>query len=185
MILTTGSLHGLAMKVQSGDLGSKETGQDFLDALLVTLPSDLQGSSLQELIDWLREQGESAMAGLALPDLMPDGMVMADLPAVASDSADMLNWIIHSRQNMVAEPGTEAEAGTAASGTVFEGLLTEGEDLQLEANSPLRVPVRHSEFGQAVGERLIWMVRNDSQTAKIRLDPPSLGPLEIDRKSVV
>src|SRR5690625_3881559 len=141
MILTTGSLHGLAMKVQSGDLGSKETGQDFLDALLVTLPSDLQGSSLQELIDWLREQGESAMAGLALPDLMPDGMVMADLPAVASDSADMLNWIIHSRQNMVAEPGTEAEAGTAASGTDFEGLMTEGEYDRLEANSPYLVSV--------------------------------------------
>lgn len=42
-----------------------------------------------------------------------------------------------------------------------------------------RVPVRHPEFGQAVGERLLWMVRNGLQEAKIRLDPPHLGQLEI------
>ncbi len=34
-------------------------------------------------------------------------------------------------------------------------------------------------FGAAVGERMIWMVRNDVQEARIQLNPRELGPLEI------
>jgi flagellar hook-length control protein FliK len=34
-------------------------------------------------------------------------------------------------------------------------------------------------WGEALGERLVWMVRGDAQQARLRLDPPDLGPLEV------
>lgn len=40
-------------------------------------------------------------------------------------------------------------------------------------------PVNSPGFGQAVGERVVWMVRNEVQQARIQLNPPGLGPLEV------
>lgn len=74
------------------------------------------------------------------------------------------------------------EAGREVAEQTFRPLLqtaAAGAPEGTEPESQLRVPVRHPEFGQAVGERLMWMVRNEMQEAKIRLDPPHLGPLEI------
>lgn len=78
-------------------------------------------------------------------------------------------------------PEAGHEAPAAAVEQTFRPLLQAAAAGEPEAapEPQLRVPVRHPEFGQAVGERLVWMVRNEVQEAKIRLDPPHLGPLEI------
>ncbi len=63
---------------------------------------------------------------------------------------------------------------------------------QSTATASLRVttPVGQPGFTQAVGEQVTWMVRNEVQSARVQLDPPDLGPLEItvslrdDRASV-
>lgn len=63
---------------------------------------------------------------------------------------------------------------------------------QSAATASLRVatPVGQPGFTQAVGEQVTWMVRNEVQSARVQLDPPDLGPLEItvslrdDRASV-
>lgn len=34
-------------------------------------------------------------------------------------------------------------------------------------------------FGAAVGERIVWMARHDTQEARLQLNPPELGPLEV------
>ena len=34
-------------------------------------------------------------------------------------------------------------------------------------------------WGQAVGERLLWMVKGDQQVAELKITPPNLGPLEV------
>lgn len=43
----------------------------------------------------------------------------------------------------------------------------------------VRTPVSQPGFGQAVGERVLWMARNEVQQARIQLNPPGLGPLEV------
>lgn len=81
-----------------------------------------------------------------------------------------------------ASPEAGREVPAAVAEQTFRPLLqtaAAGVPEGTEPESQLRVPVRHPEFGQAVGERLMWMVRNEMQEAKIRLDPPHLGPLEI------
>ncbi len=34
-------------------------------------------------------------------------------------------------------------------------------------------------WGAAIGERLMWMVKGDRQVARLKLNPPNLGPLEV------
>jgi flagellar hook-length control protein FliK len=40
-------------------------------------------------------------------------------------------------------------------------------------------PVTQAEFGAAVGDRLLWMVQHEVQHARLQLNPPGLGPLDI------
>ena len=193
-------------------------GEEFLDALLLSLPPEAQGLSLQEMLDWLRQQSEGALAGV-VPPLPQTADILAALPDLStpgggigseseSDPAALIGLIMSSRENLAAGPAEET-AGALPIGVLEDGQQPAAEDtfqqrLQAvpesgegthaggeldareaeaqaltKADAPLRVPVRHPEFGQAVGERMLWMVRNETQEAKIRLDPPSLGPLEI------
>ena len=46
-------------------------------------------------------------------------------------------------------------------------------------SSSLNVPVNHPGWGQAVGERLQWMVKQDVQEAQLKLNPRNMGPIEI------
>lgn len=185
----------------SGELG----GEGFLEALQSNLPPEAQGLSVQELLDWLREQSKAAVAQHALQP-MPDpseplasALVLRTGEAAAgpgeSDPGAVLGFIVSSREQLAAQPLEEGvaalaqeqlsqESSAAEEPTPFQTLLTPASEaadaeLKLEAEKPLPVPVRHPEFGQAVGERLVWVVRNEVQAATIRLDPPSLGPLEI------
>jgi hypothetical protein len=171
-------LQGSVGKSQAGGTGAPATGEGFLDALLTTLPPEAQGLSLQELIEWLREQGDSAGAGLALPQIVDEAAIPGG-QVVESKPADVLSWIVSSRQNMADNAAVEPAGAAVVGEAEFNALLEGDEEVSLEADAPLRVPVRHPEFSQAVGERLVWMVRNESQEARIRLDPPSLGPLDI------
>ena len=67
-------------------------------------------------------------------------------------------------------------AGQAApGGTVATPSSTAGTSPQVE----IRTPVQSPQFGQEVGERLVWMVREGVQQAKVALNPPGLGPLEL------
>ena len=43
----------------------------------------------------------------------------------------------------------------------------------------LELPMSDKNWGQAMGDRLLWMVRNDVQGAEVKLNPRGLGPIEI------
>lgn len=178
-------------------------GEGFLGALLAALPPEAQGLSLQELTEWLKQQEDN---GLGVPGLpMPAMPTTVGVPLVTEGGKQttpdtLLGLIMSSRQGVPAEGGGEAMTALQAAGMLdnggqqaeqavveqpFKALLQTmtptGKLAGAEvAEAALRVPVRHPEFGQAVGERLVWLVKNDVQEAKIRLDPPNLGPLEIN-----
>lgn len=64
-----------------------------------------------------------------------------------------------SASNAVSSPATENRAGIPT----------------LQVATPVAV----AGFGQAVGERMLWMVQNEVQQARLLLSPPGLGPLDI------
>lgn len=43
----------------------------------------------------------------------------------------------------------------------------------------IAIPTHSPGFGQAVGERVVWMVRNEVQYARIQINPPGFGPLDV------
>ncbi len=43
----------------------------------------------------------------------------------------------------------------------------------------LDVPMRSPEWGQALGEKITWLVDQKLSSAEIRLNPPQLGPIEV------
>lgn len=49
------------------------------------------------------------------------------------------------------------------------------------ATARLDVPqhVNSSSWGSSVGDKVVWMLDNQNQSAELRLNPPSLGPLEV------
>lgn len=198
--MNAASLAGLVADAQRGTTGGTDTGAGgFLDALLAALPPEAQGLSLDELVDWLKEQdGGNALAAL-LPQAaaapLPAAPELAPREGKQNDPDMLLGLILSSRQMPAAgddaamlESGgildAQAQTGAADDAKPFLQMLTPlakqaEQPLQAAADLPLRVPVRHPDFSQAVGERLVWLVRNDVQEATIRLDPPHMGPLEI------
>jgi flagellar hook-length control protein FliK len=73
--------------------------------------------------------------------------------------------------------------------TVFAAVAPTGQPLTGQefpkqlANSLLDMgvpqPVATKGWGSAIGERLMWMVKGDRQAARLKLNPPNLGPLEV------
>ncbi len=49
----------------------------------------------------------------------------------------------------------------------------------LPAQMSIAVPLQQSGWDQAMGERVVWMARNNLQQAQIHLNPRELGPIEI------
>ena len=43
----------------------------------------------------------------------------------------------------------------------------------------IQTPVQQPGFGEEMGQRILWMVKNDIQTADIKINPPHLGPIEV------
>jgi flagellar hook-length control protein FliK len=73
-------------------------------------------------------------------------------------------------------PGIPGDAGAGAAQSVNPSSVTDS------APAPtLRVPagVDTPEFGQGIADRVSWMVDNNLNGAKLQVNPPQLGPIEV------
>lgn len=60
--------------------------------------------------------------------------------------------------------------------------LSQGTDklIQTPAMPPaLSLPLKNPQWGDELSNRVMWMVQHDVQTASIKINPPHLGPLEV------
>ncbi len=62
---------------------------------------------------------------------------------------------------------------------LHQGLTTAASGVRPVIALPVQVPVGQAEWGNALGDRIQWMVSRNVQQAEIKLTPPDLGPLEI------
>ena len=51
-----------------------------------------------------------------------------------------------------------------------------------KAEIQVQTPVRDANWGNEVGQKIVWMANQDKQTAQLTLNPPQLGPLEVSLK---
>ena len=106
----------------------------------------------------LRTQAASRKEAGALPDTLLNSSA---LPDSTSQPASAGNF--HNSLNLAALSAAGAGRGDASVATP----------------AAVTVPPQHPGWGQAVGDRLQWMVSQNLQTADIRLDPPELGSMEV------
>jgi flagellar hook-length control protein FliK len=74
---------------------------------------------------------------------------------------------------------TSSHMGLDAAGL---NALTQGTDKlhQTQMSPPaISVPMRTPQWGDELSNRVMWMVQHDVQTASIKINPPHLGPLEV------
>ena len=60
--------------------------------------------------------------------------------------------------------------------------LTQGTDKLHQTQTPppaISVPMKTPQWGDELSNRVMWMVQHDVQTASIKINPPHLGPLEV------
>lgn len=43
----------------------------------------------------------------------------------------------------------------------------------------ISLPLQDPNWAQAAGQRVLWMVKNETQSAELRINPPDLGPVEM------
>lgn len=175
--------------------GDGADGEGFLESLMAALPPHLQGLTPEQLAEMLQSQD---------PALMPVPVELTAQAEIEPEPTDFLSLLLSSRGGLTPAGAQEgegaawlAEAGLLAQSAQpetggnpqvqpFQSLLQSVGNLTLRAPTTvapseftLSTPVQDPKFGQAVGERLVWMVSQGVQQAKLHLDPAHLGPVEI------
>ena len=124
---------------------------------------------LPAISDVLARPGKGATANLAAAS--SDAKMAASIPA-QGDAIEL-----------------QGENGGSDNNTDFANLLQgtsartsagEAGQASTPASSPrIDTAVGNHKWGEALGERMVWMAKNDSQSAQITLNPPQLGPLQV------
>ncbi len=93
-----------------------------------------------------------------------------------------------------AEAATQALTGLAvqsqpnsAPATTALGMLNpvsgtaphNAQSASASVSTPISLPVTHPDWDQALGQRVVWLVKQDVQGAELRINPPQLGPVEM------
>ncbi|WP_371324748.1 flagellar hook-length control protein FliK [Dechloromonas sp. ZY10] len=160
-----------------------ETGSDALALFLGNLPP-------QPPVAPPPQQAASQQAGLVTEEKIlaaRSGSTAAQLPVELSGSN-------------AATTETDANTANIAASNSFSDLLTpKGESNQLASHAAaqlqaaqsgkpeaaathqasIQTPVSQPGWGHEFGEKLVWMAKNDQQSAQININPPQLGPIQI------
>ena len=71
------------------------------------------------------------------------------------------------------------QAGGLLTGQLVSGQLPGLPNSNMLAPAPIGTPIQQPQWGAELGNRLMWMVQQNVQTAEIKLNPPHLGPMEV------
>ncbi len=168
-----------------------------LQALLLQLSPPLQ-QRLEQLVaggmdlplaarGLLGERGAAAQGG-AFAGLLENGLAVAvdqvddTAGLLRLDGADAFKGLI---EGVTARPLAVAESGQLLTPMVVSGIASGSAPPiapQLAASLlDMSVPQQVGTKGwdSAIADRLMWMVQGDQQFARLKLNPPNLGPLEV------
>ena len=176
----------------SGSLSQRATGRTTSEAL-----ASGSGLSSESSINDLTEEGliedfrpvtldaDNPMSdklmsenGVRSPQTGPASLfnsLMLDTPVSGTKTADV---------TLAAMTADAAQASTSVESDAYEGIDLQADEtleqkLQTQLRERLEFGQDKKEWGGALGARLMTMVADDIQQARIQLDPPELGSLEI------
>ncbi len=108
--------------------------------------------------------------------------VMMNESAMNANAADMLQLQLQSvaTPNLLTSGVTELslqQAGVSLTSPLLAAQTAAASTPG--APPPITTPIHQPQWNAELGNRVLWMVKQDVQTADIKLNPPHLGPLEV------
>lgn len=70
---------------------------------------------------------------------------------------------------------TQESAAALAAGNSAQKLATPSTNTGTE----IKTPLHSADWSHSFGEKIVWLAKNDQQTAQININPPQLGPVQI------
>ena len=130
-----------------------------------------------KLFEGLLEEGMATVAGNREPgDALGGSGSSATLPRLVGDLklANVDAGIANGDRTSAAMASAAPLAGMAAAVDRLPSQLATG---LLEMGVPQQLGTKA--WGAAITDRVLWMIQGEQQVAKLRLNPPNLGPLEV------
>lgn len=82
--------------------------------------------------------------------------------------------------NIAGEPEHQETNASAVSNTIAPlPMGRQTPEAQASHQNNVSAPLRDASWPQQFGEKIVWLARNDQQTAQININPPQLGPVQI------
>lgn len=179
-------------RTERGTPSEKGQNRDPLTGL-----ADSRGADSGERRTTQSADGEAAPApsdpGLAperwipnLPPAVTTRSAAADTPA-ATAAAPIAQALAAQSPEPAAAPGTgsgESANLAGASTTAFASALAArqsaaGNDAAAPAATRIDTPLHDPAWNHGFADRVVWLARNDQQSAQISITPPQLGPIQI------
>lgn len=120
------------------------------------------------LLDIKSERADASKDGSKfLADISPsakaNNAALADAANIAAD----------------AQSGANTASNFAATLAAHAAGARPSQNESAAAAPQISVPLHDSRWAQDFGERVVWLAKNDQQTAQININPPQLGPMHI------
>ena len=148
----------LARDKLASTLSQTSTGSEKENSIspVLTADSSSRYAQLSSAVMYGSHETHSALQNL-----------MNDLGAVSDQ---------HNGAGMGPHTGLDATGANIATNS----LLQAGDKIaQNAAPAAIAVPLRHPDWSDELGNRVTWMIRQDVQSASVKINPPHLGPLEV------
>lgn len=98
-------------------------------------------------------------------------------PPEAGNAQSAIGMVAEKAAIIAAErPESTSETSPFAAGLTG---ATQQRGLTPDVQSTIAKPTHTDTWPQQFGEKIVWMARNDQQTAQINISPPQLGPVQI------
>jgi flagellar hook-length control protein FliK len=117
----------------------------------------------------------------ALDELMPSADGAKSLPVSfvpVGDAAKTESFSVLPATVPALSAATASSSASAAAPFSLAAFSSSAPMVE-QAAGGVALPVRHARWGEALGERVVWMVGNQNSSAQLSLNPPELGPLEV------
>lgn len=141
-------------------------------------------AGITELHASARKAGEgNAQESVAL-DADTDGRAASGLPTIAAAAADdkPAKFAVGDPTQLKAAASEATPVAETRTPTVIAHAPTQQPTSGTQNSAPLRVetPMQDQKaWASDVGQKIVWMVGNEKQSAQLTLNPPQMGPIEI------
>lgn len=152
-----------------------EVGQERVAAPLISASAarqsvDTNSNSVQ------RQPVAVSPASFAVSEA-PDQLETPSALAVATRSG--FDKVLSEAAAAAQAPAVQSAAMTAVSGLQAAAMPSVQPQLSTQPTAVLSPVVGQSAWGEALGDRMVWMVSQQHQGVELHLNPPALGPLEV------